>query len=143
MLSRRDSENLHLATSDDVEHWSEVSELHRPSRPWELAQIGNCGSPIETAAGWLVITHGVGPLRRYVLGALLLDLEDPRRVIGQLREPLLEPDADERDGYVPNVVYSCGGMANGDDLVLPYGLSDGAVGIAVISIPALLAALAG
>jgi predicted GH43/DUF377 family glycosyl hydrolase len=141
MLSRRDRENLHLATSDDVEHWSEVSELHRPSRPWELAQIGNCGSPIETAAGWLVVTHGVGPLRRYVLGALLLDLEDPRRVIGQLREPLLEPDADERDGYVPNVVYSCGGMANGDDLVLPYGLSDGAVGIANISIPALLAAL--
>ena len=81
-------------------------------------------------------------MRRYVLGALLLDLEDPRRVIGQLREPLLEPDEDERDGYVPNVVYSCGGMANGDDLVLPYGLSDGAVGIAVISIPALLAALA-
>jgi predicted GH43/DUF377 family glycosyl hydrolase len=141
MLSRRDRENLHLATSDDVEHWSEVSELHRPIRPWELAQIGNCGSPIETRAGWLVITHGVGPLRRYVLGALLLDLEDPRRVIGQLREPLLEPDADERDGYVPNVVYSCGAMANGDDLVLPYGLSDGAVGIAVVSIPALVTAL--
>jgi predicted GH43/DUF377 family glycosyl hydrolase len=142
MLSRRDRENLHLASSDDIAHWSEVSELHRPSRPWELAQIGNCGSPIETAAGWLVITHGVGPLRRYVLGALLLDLEDPRRVIGQLREPLLEPEADERDGYVPNVVYSCGAMANGDDLVLPYGLSDGAIGIAVISIPALLTALA-
>ena len=142
MLSRQDRENLHLATSDDIEHWSEVSELHRPSRPWELVQIGNCGSPIETEAGWLVLTHGVGPMRRYVLGALLLDLEDPRRVIGRLREPLLEPDADERDGYVPNVVYSCGGMANGDDLVLPYGLSDGAVGIAVISIPALLAALA-
>lgn len=141
MLSRRDRENLHLATSTDVRHWSDVTELHRPSRPWELLQIGNCGSPVETAAGWLVITHGVGPMRRYVLGALLLDLEDPRRVIGHLREPLLAPESSEREGYVPNVVYSCGALKNGDDLVLPYGLSDAAVGVAVISIPKLLAAL--
>jgi predicted GH43/DUF377 family glycosyl hydrolase len=115
--------------------------LHRPTRSWELLQIGNCGSPIETKAGWLVITHGVGPMRRYVLGALLLDLEDPGRVIGSLREPLLAPESDEREGYVPNVVYSCGAMKNGDDIILPYGLSDAAVSIAVIAIPALLAAL--
>jgi predicted GH43/DUF377 family glycosyl hydrolase len=142
MLSRRDRENLHLATSPtDVRRWAEVTELHRPSQSWELLQIGNCGSPIETPAGWLVITHGVGPMRRYVLGALLLDLEDPRRVVGQLREPLLAPEDAEREGYVPNVVYSCGAMLNGTDVVLPYGLSDAAVGVAVISLPALLAEL--
>jgi predicted GH43/DUF377 family glycosyl hydrolase len=141
MLSRRDRENLHLATSTDVRHWSDITELHRPTRPWELLQIGNCGSPIETEAGWLVITHGVGPMRRYVLGALLLDLEDPRRVLASLREPLLAPDASEREGYVPNVVYSCGAMKNGDQIILPYGLSDAAVGMALISIPQLLTAL--
>jgi predicted GH43/DUF377 family glycosyl hydrolase len=141
MLSRRDRENLHLAKSTDVGQWADVTELHRPSRSWELLQIGNCGSPVETDEGWLVVTHGVGPMRRYALGALLLDLEDPRRVIGQLREPLLQPEESEREGYVPNVVYSCGSMLNGRDLVLPYGMSDGAVGIAVISVPALLAEL--
>ena len=142
MLSRRDRENLHLATSEtDVRHWNDVTELHRPSRPWELLHIGNCGSPIETDAGWLVVTHGVGPMRRYVIGALLLDLDDPRRVIGQLREPLLAPEGMEREGYVPNVVYSCGAMRNGTDLVLPYGLSDAAVGIAIVSLPELLAEL--
>jgi predicted GH43/DUF377 family glycosyl hydrolase len=142
MLSRRDRENLHLATSaSDVRHWAVVTELHRPSRSWELSQIGNCGSPIETPAGWLVITHGVGPMRRYVLGALLLDLDDPRRVIGQLREPLLTPEGMEGEGYVPNVVYSCGALLNGNDLVLPYGLSDAAVGVAIISVPDLLTEL--
>ena len=135
MLSRRDRENLHLATSTSVWHWSDVSELHRPTRPWELMQIGNCGSPIETPAGWLVIIHGVGPMRRYVISALLLDLDDPRKVVGQLREPLLAPEASERDGYVPNVVYSCGAMVNRDDRVLPYGLSDAVIGIAIISLP--------
>jgi predicted GH43/DUF377 family glycosyl hydrolase len=141
MLSRRDRENLHLASSVDIGHWEDIEELHRPSHAWELVQIGNCGSPIETEAGWLVITHGVGPMRRYALGALLLDLDDPRRIVGQLREPLLAPDENEREGYVPNVVYSCGAMRNGNDLVLPYGLSDAAVGIAIISLPELLAAL--
>jgi len=138
MLSRRDRENLHLATSTSVEHWADVTDLYKPARPWELLQIGNCGSPIETDAGWLVITHGVGPMRRYAIGALLLDLDDPRRVIGKLREPLLAPEGSEREGYVPNVVYSCGAMINGNDLVLPYGLSDAAVGIAIISVPELL-----
>jgi len=141
MLSRRDRENLHLATSTNVRHWMDVVELHRPSRPWELTQIGNCGSPIETPQGWIVVTHGVGPMRRYVLGALLLDLEDPSRVLGALDAPLLEPEGAEREGYVPNVVYSCGAMLNGRDLVLPYGLSDGAVGVAIVSVPELLAKL--
>jgi predicted GH43/DUF377 family glycosyl hydrolase len=141
MLSRRDRENLHLATSGDVRHWTDINELHRPRHSWELVQIGNCGSPLETSAGWLVITHGVGPMRQYVISALLLDLEDPRRVVGQLRKPLLTPEGSEREGYVPNVVYSCGAMINGDDLVLPYGLSDAAVGVAMISLPALLAEL--
>lgn len=141
MLSRRDRENLHLATSADVRHWMDVVELHRPTQSWELLQIGNCGSPIETAEGWIVVTHGVGPMRRYVLGALLLDLEDPSRVLGALDTPLLEPEGSEREGYVPNVVYSCGAMINGHDLVLPYGLSDGAVSVAIVSVPELLAKL--
>ncbi len=141
MLSRRDRENLHLTTSSDVGRWDDLTELHRPTRSWELLQIGNCGSPVETDEGWLVITHGVGPMRRYVLGAILLDLDDPGRVIGQLREPLLGPDDTEREGYVPNVVYSCGSMLNGRDLVLPYGMSDGAVGVAIVSVPELLTAL--
>lgn len=138
MLSRRDRENLSLSTSTSVGHWEEVTDLCGPTRPWELLQIGNCGSPIETEAGWLVITHGVGPMRRYVIGALLLDLESPQRVLGCLRHPLLEPEGWQREGYVPNVVYSCGSMVNGNDLVLPYGVSDAAVGIAIVSLPELL-----
>jgi predicted GH43/DUF377 family glycosyl hydrolase len=141
MLSRRDRENLHLATSSDVRHWEDVEELRRPRHSWELLQTGNCGSPLETAEGWLVITHGVGPMRRYALGALLLDLDDPRRIIGELQEPLLSPEDTEREGYVPNVVYSCGAMLNGTDLILPYGMSDAAVGVAVVSVPQLLTAL--
>jgi predicted GH43/DUF377 family glycosyl hydrolase len=141
MLSRKDRENLHLATSENVRFWNDVTELGRPTAPWQLLQIGNCGSPLETEAGWLVLTHGVGAMRRYAIGALLLDLEDPRHVLGRLPYPLLEPDEMEREGYVPNVVYSCGGLLNGEDLVLPYGLSDGAVGVAVVSMPDLLAAL--
>jgi len=141
MLSRRDRENLHLSISSDVRHWSEIFDLHQPSEPWELLQIGNCGSPIETAEGWLVLTHGVGPMRQYVLGALLLDLDDPRRVVGRLREPLMSPDHTEREGYVPNVLYSCGGMRHQDDLILPYGYSDAAIGIAMVSIPELVAEL--
>jgi predicted GH43/DUF377 family glycosyl hydrolase len=143
MLSRKDRENLHLATSNNVRFWNDVSELYRPSHPWELMHLGNCGSPLETEAGWLVLTHGVGPMRQYVLGALLLDLKDPRRIIGQLSEPLLLPNEAEREGYVPNVVYTCGGLINGRELILPYGFSDSGVGVAIISLPDLLGALAG
>lgn len=141
MLSRKDRENLYLATSNDVHGWNEVDELYAPSRPWELLQIGNCGSPIETDAGWLVLTHGVGPLRRYTIGAMLLDRVDPRRIIGHLPFPLLSPDDTEREGYVPNVLYSCGGLIHGQTLVLPYGFSDHGINIALFSVPELLAML--
>lgn len=139
MLSRKDRENLYLATSTDVQVWDDAIELHRPVQPWELAQIGNCGSPLETEAGWLVLTHGVGPMRRYTLGAVLLDLEDPSRVIGQLPVPLLEPDASEREGYVPNVLYSCGALLHRGQILLPYGFSDAGVGVARIDVAELLA----
>jgi predicted GH43/DUF377 family glycosyl hydrolase len=141
MLSRKDRENLHLATSHDVHFWNDVTELDRPSAPWQLLQIGNCGSPLETEAGWLVLTHGVGAMRQYGIGVLLLDLDDPSRVIGRLPGPLLLPDATEREGYVPNVLYSCGGMVHGTKLVLPYGFSDSGIGIALIALPELLGAL--
>ncbi|PIQ83956.1 MAG: hypothetical protein COV75_04765 [Candidatus Omnitrophica bacterium CG11_big_fil_rev_8_21_14_0_20_63_9] len=141
MLSRMDHENLHLAASERLRFWDDIADLRRPSQPWELVQIGNCGSPLETKAGWLVLTHGVGPMRRYTLSALLLDLADPRRVIGHLPIPLLEPDETEREGYVPNVLYSCGSLINGDTLVLPYGFADYGIKIALISMPELLAKL--
>jgi predicted GH43/DUF377 family glycosyl hydrolase len=108
---------------------------------WESVKIGNCGSPIETEAGWLVITHGVGPMRRYCIGAALLDLHDPTRVIGRLCEPLLAPAGTGRDGYVPNVVYSCGSLLHGRELILPYGINDRASTIASVSLDELLAAL--
>jgi predicted GH43/DUF377 family glycosyl hydrolase len=141
MLSRKDRENLHLATSTDVHHWNDVVELYRPQHAWELLQIGNCGSPIETEAGWLVLTHGVGPMRRYAIGALLLDLNDPRRVIGHLPEPFLEPDEDEREGYVPNVVYTCGAIVHAKQLVVPYGFSDAGIAVAHVALSDLLEAL--
>ncbi|HMJ52297.1 MAG TPA: glycoside hydrolase family 130 protein [Polyangiaceae bacterium] len=141
MLSRRDRENLHLAVSDNVRFWNDVTELYRPTRPWELLHSGNCGSPLETEAGWLVLTHGVGPMRRYAISALLLDLDDPSKVIGHLSEPLLVPDETEREGYTPNVLYTCGGLVDGDRLVLPYGFSDSGIGIAVVALPELLAEL--
>jgi len=138
MLSRRDRENLHLATSNDVRVWNDVVELYKPSRPWELVQIGNCGSPLETEEGWLVLTHGVGPMRRYTISALMLDLADPTRVIGRLPGPLLAPDETEREGYVPNVLYTCGGLINEGTLVLPYGFADHGIRIALIPLPGLL-----
>lgn len=133
MLSRHDGESLYFMTSENVRFWNEAEELRIPCHAWEFIQIGNCGSPIETEAGWLVLTHGVGPMRRYAIGALLLDLEDPRRIIGQLEEPLLAPSSDEREGYVPNVVYTCGGIVHRGKLILPYGFSD--VGIAIGTAP--------
>jgi predicted GH43/DUF377 family glycosyl hydrolase len=143
MLSRKDRENLYLATSDDVRFWNDVEELYRPSAPWELLQIGNCGSPLETEAGWLVLTHGVGPMRRYAIGAILLDLDHPTKVIGRLSAPLLSAEADERDGYVPNVVYTCGALIHAGRLIVPFGFSDAGVGIASCALPELLAALRG
>jgi predicted GH43/DUF377 family glycosyl hydrolase len=133
MLSRHDGENLFFMTSDNIRFWHDAEKLQVSRRCWEIIQIGNCGSPIETEVGWLVLTHGVGPMRTYAIGAMLLDLEDPRRVIGQLPGPLLAPEPDEREGYVPNVVYTCGGLAHDGQLILPYGFSD--VGIRVATIP--------
>lgn len=137
-LSRWDRENLAIATSYDGRRWEDPSMLHVPSQPWELIKTGNCGSPVETEAGWLVLTHGVGPLREYAIGALLLDADDPHRVIGALRDPLISPAEDERDGYVPNVVYSCGPLLHGDQLLLPYGVSDSSVRFAFVDVPLLL-----
>jgi predicted GH43/DUF377 family glycosyl hydrolase len=137
-LSRYDRENNAIVTSDDLRNWVEPTTLQTPKQPWELIQLGNCGPPIETPHGWLVLTHGVGPLRVYGIGAILLDRYDPRRVIAQLAEPLLTPTADEREGYVPNVVYSCGALAHHDTLVLPYGCSDSSIRFALIDLPTLL-----
>ena len=127
--------------SDDRHFWSDPEPLLQPLRPWEFVKIGNCGSPIETDAGWLVITHGVGPMRKYCIGAMLLDLQDPAKVIGRLNEPLLEPSADKRDGYVPNVVYTCGALVHGSRLVLPYGLNDTTTAIVTVDLETLLTAL--
>jgi predicted GH43/DUF377 family glycosyl hydrolase len=140
-LSRRDLQNNSLAASPDGKIWNEVATVQTPREAWELVQIGNCGPPLETPFGWLVLTHGVGPLREYSIGAILLDLDDPRRVIGRLSEPLLTPAEDERDGYVPNVLYSCGALVHDDLVALPYGCSDASVRIALIDLPALIQSL--
>ncbi len=138
MLSRHDGESLYYMTSDNVRFWHDAEVLRMPRRDWEMIQIGNCGSPIETDEGWLVLTHGVGPMRTYSIGAMLLDLEDPRRVIGELPGPLLAPETDERDGYVPNVVYTCGGLLHNGQVVLPYGFSDMGIRIATVPLDELL-----
>lgn len=140
-LGRHDNVNNFLMASDDVRVWDEAELIQEPKRVWELIQLGNCGSPLETDAGWLVITHGVGPLRRYSLGALLLDLDEPSKVIGHLKEPLLTPSSDEREGYVPNVVYSCGSMIHAGSLVLPYGFADIGARIATVPLDDLLGRL--
>jgi len=140
-LCRGDGETLSLAASSDGRTWSDEVSLHGPRAPWELLQVGNCGSPLETPRGWLVLTHGVGPMRTYAIGVLLLDLTDPSRILAALPEPLLVPDASERNGYVPNVVYSCGGLIHAGTLWLPYGSSDTRVCLATIPLDALLARL--
>jgi len=143
MISRQDDENLFLMYSDNPHFWSDPKLLQRPGLPWEMVKIGNCGSPLETDAGWLVITHGVGPMRKYCIGAMLLDLDDPSKVLGHLREPLLSALGGDREGYVPNVVYTCGALLHGGRLILPYGLSDTAATIVTLDLADLLAALTG
>lgn len=137
-LTRSDGINHYLAYSDDVYYWEEAKLLAKPKYPWELLKVGNCGSPIETSEGWLVITHGVGSMRRYCVGALLLDLDDPSKIIGRLKNPLLEPNENERVGYVPNVVYSCGSIAHNDWLVIPNAMSDYAVTSAKVKLRDIL-----
>jgi predicted GH43/DUF377 family glycosyl hydrolase len=141
MLSRQDKESIYLMFSDNVHFWNESKLLLKPTFPWELVQIGNCGSPIETDAGWLVLSHGVGPLRKYCIGAFLLDRDDPSKVIGRLREPLLHPNENEREGYVPNVVYTCGVLLHKGELIIPYGLADHATGFATVPVAEVLAAM--
>ena len=141
MLSRYDDENLFLMLSEDRYFWRDPKLLLQPTWPWEFAKIGNCGSPIETESGWLVLTHGVGAMRKYCIGAVLLDLDDPSRVIGRLEHPLLEPPADQLNGYVPNVVYTCGALVHRGQLVLPYGINDSVTTIVSIDLESLLATL--
>jgi predicted GH43/DUF377 family glycosyl hydrolase len=141
MLSRQDDENIFVMLSDNPHYWSDPHLILRPAETWESVKLGNCGSPIETEAGWLVLTHGVGPLRKYCIGVALLAIDDPTRVIGRLREPLLSPIGMEREGYVPNVVYSCGSLIHGGQLILPYAMSDKATAIVSLPIDGLLATL--
>jgi predicted GH43/DUF377 family glycosyl hydrolase len=138
MLCRLDGFNNYISFSDNITLWREAKLLQQPRFPWEFIQIGNCGSPIETPEGWLMITHGVGPMREYVLGASLLDLQNPEKEIGRLNNPLLVPNTREREGYVPNVVYSCGSMVHNDDLILPYAMSDYASTYATVNLRELL-----
>ena len=143
MLSRQDDENLFIMFSDNPHYWSDPQILMRPVEAWECVKVGNCGSPIETKAGWLVLTHGVGPMRKYCIGAILLDLHDPTKLIGRLKHPLLSAEGNEREGYVPNVVYSCGSLIHNNKLVLPYAMSDLATAIVSVDVDELLAALMG
>ena len=141
MLSRLDGENLFLMRSHDVRFWENPKLLQVPKSYWQLVQIGNCGSPMETEDGWLVLTHGVGTMRQYSIGAMLLDLDDPSKIIGQTEEPLLAPTGPESSGYVPNVVYSCGGMIHNDLLVIPYSMSDRVASFATVELKALFTAM--
>ncbi len=140
-LSRHDGSSNAVALTDDIQHWPSASPLVGRTNLWSSIQVGNCGPPIETDAGWLVLTHGVGPMRTYSIGACLLDLDDPTRMIGELDRPLLSPGPDEQDGYVPNVVYSCGAVRHGDHLVIPYGIGDSSIGFATASVDAVVAAM--
>jgi predicted GH43/DUF377 family glycosyl hydrolase len=138
MCSRIDGENLFISYSDAVHFWNHAERLMAPKHPWELMQIGNCGSPIETPQGWLVLTHGVGPMRCYAIGVMLLDLHDPLKVIGHLREPLIVPLGEEREGYVPNVVYTCGAMVHGNHLLVPFAQADKSTGISAVELSPLI-----
>jgi predicted GH43/DUF377 family glycosyl hydrolase len=141
MLGRQDAENIYVMFSDHLHFWHTMQLILEPKFSWEFIQLGNCGSPIETDAGWLVISHGVGPMRKYCIGAFLLDRDDPAKVIGRLPEPLIKPNANERDGYVPNVVYSCGSLVHNGQLVIPYGISDYATTFASMPLDQVLGAM--
>jgi predicted GH43/DUF377 family glycosyl hydrolase len=141
MLGRQDGRSITVTRSRDRHFWYEYRAVIEPREPWELVKLGNCGSPIETPGGWLVLTHGVGPVRRYCIGAVLLDRDDPTRVIGRLKQPLIEPLESEREGYVPNVVYTCGALLHRDQLIIPYAMSDTRSGMASANIDELLARL--
>jgi len=143
MLSRQDGENNHIMFSDNIHFWQESEIIQEPTRPWEFIQIGNCGSPMETDEGWLVLTHGVGHMRQYCIGAMLLDLENPQKILARLEEPLLVPREEEREGYVPNVVYTCGAIIHNNELVIPYAMSDIMSGIATVGVSELINCMRG
>ncbi|MEN8126428.1 MAG: glycoside hydrolase family 130 protein [Planctomycetota bacterium] len=140
-IGRTDGENMFLLKSDEIDFWDEATEIIQPKYSWEFVQVGNCGSPLLTDAGWLLLTHGVGAMRKYCIGAVLLDTNDPTKILGQLQRPLLSPNEEESSGYVPNVVYSCGGLIHQGHLLIPYGISDAATGFAVVDLDRLLAEL--
>ncbi|MCX6112144.1 MAG: hypothetical protein NTY22_02505 [Proteobacteria bacterium] len=138
MLGRFDSENLYLMYSDDIRSWNDAKKILIPMNPWEYIKIGNCGSPIDTKEGWILLTHGVGPMRKYCIGVALLNRDDPSKVIARLKDPLISPTEREREGYVPNVVYSCGSILLNEKLIIPYASADSVSSIAVISLNELL-----
>lgn len=138
MLSRQDGETNRVMFSEDLHRWEKFTLIQEPASPWEFVQIGNCGSPIETEKGWVVLTHGVGPMRQYAIGAILLDLHHPEKVIARTPEPIISPNEDEREGYVPNVVYSCGSLLHNETLIIPYAMSDITSGIATVNINELI-----
>jgi predicted GH43/DUF377 family glycosyl hydrolase len=141
MIGRQDGENLFYLRSDDLLHWNEGESLLGPVYPWELVQIGNCGAPIEIDEGWLLLTHGVGAMRKYSIGCVLLDKDDPRRVLGRTAHPIVSPSDEDREGYVPNVVYTCGALAYGRRLFMPYGVADSSVAFCFVDIDELLASM--
>jgi predicted GH43/DUF377 family glycosyl hydrolase len=141
MLSRQDGENNYIMFSDNIHFWQKSQIIQEPEFPWEFIQIGNCGSPLETDQGWIVLTHGVGPVRRYCISAILLGLDNPAKIVARLDEPLLSPHEKEREGYVPNVVYSCGAIIHNDEIVIPYAMSDINSGIATVNVSELLGAM--
>jgi len=141
MVGRQDGQNMFLLDSDEITHWQGGKLLMAPKFAWEFIQIGNCGAPILIDEGWLVLTHGVGAMRQYVIGAVLLDRDDPSKILGRTRYPILQAENDDRNGYVPNVVYTCGGMRIGDQLFMPYGISDSSIGFAFLPLKDLVAAL--
>jgi predicted GH43/DUF377 family glycosyl hydrolase len=143
MIARQDNENLYLVMSDDLYDWNGGVAILRPQFPWQFVQIGNCGSPIELDEGWLLLTHGVGPVRKYSIGAVLLDKADPSKVLARSREPLVRPEPSEREGYVPNVVYTCGAMRHNDQIILPYAISDTFSTFATVGISVLIESLQG
>jgi len=143
MIGRQDNENLYLLYSDDIYTWDGGQVILQPMFPWEFVQMGNCGSPIELDDGWLLLTHGVGPIRKYSIGAVLLDKRDPAKILARTREPLVRPEKAEREGYVPNVVYSCGALRHGDQIILPYAVSDTFSNFATIKIATLMQTLCG
>lgn len=138
MITRRDGENLYISSSNNLFSWHEIHKFQEPRQSWEFVQIGNCGSPLETEKGWLLLTHGVGPFRKYCIGVELLDLDNPSKVIGKLESPLIVPNEYEREGYTPNVVYSCGAVIHNDILVIPYGMSDTCSGISTVRLKPLM-----